>query len=401
MKRVIPLVLVMLLAALALAQDVISARAGFVNYKHGRILLPKGTDGKDVRQLEAGQTAGTGIGRLELLLAPGSFLRLDNETEIRLVSSRLTDVQVELLSGTATLEVNEIPRQAALAILWRDQTIPAEHSGVFRFEPGNDSMRVYVESGKLKLANQTVKAGNYVDLAAGGTLTAALRFNRKNIDEFDRWNQARGYQLARSSYSAANSFLSRSSAFPGSSLWYWDPFGLGYTYLPYRSSVMSPWGFYYYSPRTVYSHPGSAGGGGSVSVPSGGGAPVVSTPGSGTPSGGGSGGSVVGGGRPGGGHPGGGYPGGGHPGGGPPGAGGGGRPGGGGGGGGGGGHPGGGGGHPGGGGSSGGGGGHPGGGGSSGGGGGHPGGGGSSGGSHSGGSSSGGSSAPAPQPSIK
>ena len=336
MKRVIPLVLVMLLAALALAQDVISARAGFVNYKHGRILLPKGTDGKDVRQLEAGQTAGTGIGRLELLLAPGSFLRLDNESEIRLVSSRLTDVQVELLSGTATLEVNEIPRQAALAILWRDQTIPAEHSGVFRFEPGNDSMRVYVESGKLKLANQTVKAGNYVDLAAGGTLTAALRFNRKNIDEFDRWNQARGYQLARSSYSAANSFLGRSSAFPASSLWYWDPFGLGYTYLPYRSSVMSPWGFYYYSPRTVYSHPGSAGGGGSVSQPSGGGAPVVSTPGSGTPSGGGSGsgGSVgSGGGRPGGGHPGGGHPGGGPPGGGgggQPGAGGGGRPGGGG-----------------------------------------------------------------------
>jgi hypothetical protein len=385
MKRVIPLVLVMLLAALALAQDVISARAGFVNYKHGRILLPKGTDGKDVRQLEAGQTAGTGIGRLELLLAPGSFLRLDNETEIRLVSSRLTDVQVELLSGTATLEVNEIPRQAALAILWRDQTIPAEHSGVFRFEPGNDSMRVYVESGKLKLANQTVKAGNYVDLAAGGTLTAALRFNRKNIDEFDRWNQARGYQLARSSYSAANSFLGRSSAFPASSLWYWDPFGLGYTYLPYRSSVMSPWGFYYYSPRTVYSHPGSAGGGGSVSQPSGGGAPVVSTPGSGTPSGGGSGsgGSVgSGGGRPGGGHPGGGHPGGGPPGGGgggQPGAGGGGRPGGGGAGGGG----------------------HAGGGGSSGGG--HSGGGSSSGGGHSGGgSSSGGGSAPAaPQPGIK
>ena len=233
MKRVIPLVLVMLLAALAVAQDVISARAGFVNYKHGRVLLPQGTDGKDVRQMEAGQTAGTGIGRLELLLVPGSFLRLDSESEIRLVSSRLTDVQVELLSGTATLEVNEIPRQAALAILWRDRTIPAEHSGVFRFEPGNDSMRIYVENGKLKLANQTVKAGNYVDLAAGGTLTAALRFNRKNIDEFDRWNQARGYQLARSSYSAANSFLGRSSAFPASSLWYWDPFGLGYTYLPY------------------------------------------------------------------------------------------------------------------------------------------------------------------------
>ena len=360
MRRVIPLVLVMLVATLALAQDVISARAGFVNYKHGRILLPKGTDGKDVRQLETGQIAGTEIGRLELLLVPGSFLRLDNESEIRLVSSRLTDVQVELLSGTATLEVNEIPKQAALAILWRKQTIPVEHSGVFRFEPGNDSMRVYVESGKLKLASQTLKAGNYIDLAAGGALTAALRFNRKNIDEFDRWNQARGYQLARSSYSAANSFLGRSSAFPASSLWYWDPFGLGYTYLPYRSSVMSPWGFYYYSPRTIYSHPGSAGGGGSVSPPSGGGAPVASTPGSGTTpgSGSGSGGSVgSGGGRPGGGHPGGGYPGGGHPGGGPPGAGGGGHPGGGG--------------------------------------------GGSSGGGHSGGSSSGSGSAPAPQPGIK
>lgn len=234
------------------AQDVISARAGFLNYKQGVVALPKGIDGKELRQLEAGQRASTDQGRLELLLAPGSFLRLDNSSAIRLVSTKLTDVQVELLSGKTTLEVNEIPKHALLSVLWRNQSIPVGHSGVYRFEPDKESMRVYVQSGKLQLAGKTLKAGNYADLAADGTLTAAAKFNRKDLDEFALWNQARGFLLARSSLSAANSFLRRASALPNASLWYWDPFGYGYTYLPCRGSVMSPWGLYYHSPRTVY-----------------------------------------------------------------------------------------------------------------------------------------------------
>jgi hypothetical protein len=271
--------LLVLLATSGWPQNIISARAGFVNYKHGKVSLPKGSDGNEVRQLEAGQTAGTGHGRLELLLAPGSFVRLDNESDVRLASNRLTDVRLELLSGTSSVEVNEIPKHASLTLLWHERDIPVTHAGVYRFEPGPDSMRVYVERGKLKVADKMLKAGKYADLTSDGTLTAAVSFNRKNLDYFDRWNQGRSYQLARSSYSAANSFLTSSSVLPRSSLWYWDPFSYGYTYLPFSSTIASPWGFYYWSPRVLYYGGGYQHSGGS-SGGSGGGSAVAGSAGS-------------------------------------------------------------------------------------------------------------------------
>jgi len=251
-------VFVVVVVAGAQAQDLISARAGFVNYRHGQVNLPKDPDGKPIRQLQQGQSVSTRFGRAELLLVPGSFLRLDNESEARLISSSLEDARVELLSGTATLEVNEIPKGASLTLLWRGFLIPVTKPGLYRFEPGPDSMRIYVEEGKLKLpgSKETIKAGKYVDLTAAGTLSAAMKFNRKNQDEFDRWSASRSLQLARASFVAASS-LRRWPFSLRSSLWYWDPFGF-YTFLPYSSTIYSPFGFPYYCPRTIYiSHPRS------------------------------------------------------------------------------------------------------------------------------------------------
>lgn len=251
--RTLPLLLVAALATAAAAQNIISARAGFVNYTHGKVTLPTGRDGKALLQLEPGQSLSTEHGRAELLLTPGSFLRLDHESEVRLVSTRLDDVRVELISGTATLEVNEIVKRASMALLWREHTIPITHTGLYRFEASPDSLRVYVEKGKLQLAGRkgTLKSGKYLDVAGQGSLSASLKYNRKDLDEFDRWNRFRAEELAMASYSAANAFLRRPFSLR-SSLWYLDPYLGFYTYLPYSYSVTSPFGFTFYCPRSLY-----------------------------------------------------------------------------------------------------------------------------------------------------
>lgn len=283
LTRMLPVLLIAVLATAATAQDVISARAGFVNYKHGQVTLPTGRDGKALRQIEEGQSVSTQHGRVELLLTPGSFLRLDHESKVRLVSSRLEDVRVELLEGTATVEVNEIPKQTSLTLLWREQSVPIARTGLYRFEAESDSMRIYVGKGKLQLAGakSAIKPGKYADLAPAGTLSAVAKYNRKDEDEFDSWSRYRGEQLALASYAAANTFLRRPFSFH-SSLWYLNPFGF-YTYLPYSSTVISPYGFAYYCPRTLYVYhqpsysSGSHGGGGMVAG-GGGGSSVTSTP---------------------------------------------------------------------------------------------------------------------------
>lgn len=257
-------VLALTLAAVvsAAAQDVISARAGYVNYKHGDVTLPAGREGKPVKQLMEGQSVSTRHGRVEILLTPGTFLRLDHESEARLLSSSLRDGRAEIVTGTATLEVNEIPKGNSLGIEWQGQLVPIMKTGLYRFEPNADSMRVYVEKGKLRLASTKdwVKSGKYVDLSSAGTLTATAKYNRKDFDEFDRWNIRRGEQLALASYSVASSLYRRSMSFRSSG-WFLDPYFGFYTYLPYSSSVTSPWGFVYQCPRTIYHRTPSADGG--------------------------------------------------------------------------------------------------------------------------------------------
>ena len=157
------LLLALPLAVPAAAQHVISARAGYVNYWQGAVTLPTGPDEKIKRQIAEGQSVTTERGRLELLLTPGSFLRLDRHSTVRLLSSRLADVRVELVSGTAMLEVNETRKGTSIVMLWREHTIPIKRTGLYRFEAAQDSLRVHVEKGKLRVP------GKKGPLKGGGT----------------------------------------------------------------------------------------------------------------------------------------------------------------------------------------------------------------------------------------
>ena len=247
------LLLVLTLAVPAAAQHVISARAGYVNYWQGAVTLPTGPDGAVVRQIAEGRSVTTERGRLELLLTPGSFLRLDRYSKVRLLSSKLADVRVELVSGTATLEVNETGKGTSIVMLWREHAIPIKRTGLYRLEAAQDSLRVYVGKGKLRVPGRKgyVKSGKYVDLAAAGTVSAALKYNRKDLDEFDLWNRVRSAELATASYVAANRLRNRRSSFRSSQWFYHSGFGF-YTFLPSRYSIRSPFGFVYRCPRPSY-----------------------------------------------------------------------------------------------------------------------------------------------------
>ena len=251
------LLLALPLAVPAAAQHVISARAGYVNYWQGAVTLPTGPDEKIKRQIAEGQTVTTWRGRLELLLTPGSFLRLDRHSTVRLLSSRLADVRVELVSGTAMLEVNETRKGTSIVMLWREHSIPITRTGLYRFEAAQDSLRVHVEKGKLRVPGKKgpLKGGRFVELAAAGTASAAVKYNRKELDEFDHWNRVRSSELATASYAAVNSFRNRRSSLLStgrSSQWFFHS-GFGYyTFLPYRYSIRSPFGFVYRCPRPRY-----------------------------------------------------------------------------------------------------------------------------------------------------
>ncbi len=75
----------------ALAQNVISAHPGTVNYVEGQVSV----EGRQIKPksigqttLEAGQYIATSSGKAEVLLTPGVFLRLGNDTSVKMISPR-------------------------------------------------------------------------------------------------------------------------------------------------------------------------------------------------------------------------------------------------------------------------------------------------------------------------
>src|SRR5581483_12433636 len=82
-----------------LAQSVISAHSGLVHFFDGSVFLDdqrlEQKTGK-FDQINNGSELRTQDGRAEVLLTPGTFLRLGANSSIRMLSNKLEDTRVEL-----------------------------------------------------------------------------------------------------------------------------------------------------------------------------------------------------------------------------------------------------------------------------------------------------------------
>src|SRR5712691_6888782 len=90
---------------------VISARAGGVNAVTGRATM-RAHGNSDWQQLtikedlETGDVVRTGLdGRVEMLLNPGSYMRVGENSEFELTHNSLENLEIRLISGTAIVEV--------------------------------------------------------------------------------------------------------------------------------------------------------------------------------------------------------------------------------------------------------------------------------------------------------
>src|SRR5579883_1104504 len=234
----------------AAAQQVMSAQAGTIHYTEGRVSV----DDQRVQakkygpftNLKEGQVLATTDGRAELLLNPGVFLRVAENSTVKMVSARLTDTRVEVQKGDVVLEVADLAKDNAVTMLYKDLTFTTHKKGVYRFDVEANMFRVY--SGEAEAsANGTVRkmsAGRQV------TLTEALaesKFDKKEADEFLAWNQQRDGQIAVASVRTSHT-LYQNGFSPMGSGWYYDPFYGMFGFIPYRGYFASPFGYYYYSP---------------------------------------------------------------------------------------------------------------------------------------------------------
>jgi hypothetical protein len=194
------MIVVLASGACAPAQQIISAKSGFVYYVQGRASvegsgpLPFGTV---KRQLTNGETLFTERGRAEVLLNPGTVLRLGNASRLRMDDITITNPCVSMLSGSAVITVNYLPKPDRVELHLGGSIVVLAHVGEYRLDAGTDAARLRVYRGRAEVrhvqaegdaaSSLRVKQGTAVDL---GNLVLA-KFDTKDADDFERWAEAR------------------------------------------------------------------------------------------------------------------------------------------------------------------------------------------------------------------
>jgi hypothetical protein len=85
-----------------------TARPGTLNYVEGQAYLGQQTlNDKSIGKVEVapGETISTEQGKAEILLAPGVFVRFGDQSSANIISASLTNMQMALDQGEATMSV--------------------------------------------------------------------------------------------------------------------------------------------------------------------------------------------------------------------------------------------------------------------------------------------------------
>ena len=243
------------------AQAVISARSGMVNFVQGNVQLegqPVKLDGAIFPEVKLGQTLSTRAGHAEILLTPGVFLRLDRNTSFQMISNRLTDTQVEILSGSALVEANEILKDNRVAVKMGEAETVLLKTGLYHFDAATGQVRTFAGKAQVSDASNSTELKGGRTLLVGSLLTPDKFDKNKSKDELYDWSAQRDAYLELANISVARGTNSNSFS---NSLWAWDPWMGMYTFLPRSGYAYSPFGIAWYSPSTVWvaSLPGNSG----------------------------------------------------------------------------------------------------------------------------------------------
>ncbi|HTZ97284.1 MAG TPA: hypothetical protein VMB18_12850, partial [Terriglobales bacterium] len=197
-----------------------------------------------------------------ILLTPGVFLRLGDNTSVKMLSPSLTDTQVQINQGHAMIEVAEIHPENDIRILANGTTTRLLKTGLYDFNLQQGEFRVFDGEASVEgsQGQVKVKGGRQVALSVSARLKAE-KFNKKDFEEDDlyRWSSLRSAYLAEANVNAAGLYASNGWGpwGPGwwGAGWYWDPWFDGFTFIPGDGIFYSPFGWGFYSPWWVYQAP--------------------------------------------------------------------------------------------------------------------------------------------------
>lgn len=242
-------------------QYVISAKAGKVNHAEGTVSVTRneGRGGLLLRgdHLEKGERVATGGDSLaEVLLNPGSYLRLGENTEFEFKDTSLDDLRLTVHRGSAILEV-VTTSDFKVTVYTPKSRVTIVNSGVYRVDVEADGTGLAsVVEGRAVIGEKNVaivKEGQTGTLNGGAV--AVAKFDKNKRDVFADWSRSRAKEQAKMASNLKNKnvrtslltsfnrgWWGRDQSF---GVWVYDPRFGRYCFLPYWADWYSPYGYSY------------------------------------------------------------------------------------------------------------------------------------------------------------
>jgi hypothetical protein len=246
----------MALAAVPGAFAAGNALPGTVNYIQGQVTIngsPVAPVQSGSTTLAAGQTLSVGSGKAEILLTPGTFLRVGNGGEIRMVSSDLTDPQVEVIHGEAMVEVDYKPKMARMDVMERGADTQLLKEGLYKFDAEQGSVEVIDGKAAVAENGHSKEIGKGKEMMLASASLKPVSFDTKNEDDLYRWSSVRDSYLAQANYASAENAYVNGDWGLG---WDWNPYYGTYAWLPGDGYFWSPFGYPFFSPAYMMYAPG-------------------------------------------------------------------------------------------------------------------------------------------------
>lgn len=262
--------IIVLLSAFAFAQDsrvlsaagdayVISAKAGGVSFVEGTVSIARkiGKSGLLLKgdNIQIGDRVSTGAdGKAEILLNPGSYVRLSGNSSLEFVSTDLDNLQIKLNGGSAIFEVFA-DKEFSVAINTPKTGFNLIQSGVYRIDISTGGAeKIEVWKGRAQIGadeNNIVKGGKAAMIVNGQQQIE--KFDRDEKDELEIWSKMRAKELAKINSklerravtnSLINSFNSSAwNMYESFGVWVYNRANGVICFLPFGYGWRSPYGF--------------------------------------------------------------------------------------------------------------------------------------------------------------
>jgi len=239
------------------AQSVISTHSGVIHFFEGAVYLgdrPLESHLGRYPSVPQGEELRTAQGRAEVLLTPGVFLRVGEQSAIRMVRNDLADTQVELRAGSAIVDSGEPNSATSVTLVYKDWRVHVLQKGVYRLNA--DPPCLWVRQGRAEVFTgpngQPVSVEGGMSLPLAAVLVPEQPTAQPN-DALNDWANGRSQSISADNAITAQIDQDPASVAPGfDGFTYFPLLGLPYTGVVSPSPLYSAYNPYQPGFNSIY-----------------------------------------------------------------------------------------------------------------------------------------------------